>query len=119
MGVQSSKRIDGMIRWTSPKSILETVTNVALVTVSALIIWSFATRPSLWLGRSGRAGDAVAIGTRLGSPSGYSWASHSKTLILAIREGCVYCKDSAPFYRRLSDLRQRNELRANFLAVMP
>jgi hypothetical protein len=119
MRVHSLHGLDQMIRSTSAKSILEILTNVALVAVSALIIWSFATRPGIWLGRSARAGDAVAVGTLLGPPSGYSWASHSRTLMLAIREGCMYCKNSVPFYRRLSDLRQKSQLRANFLAVMP
>jgi|SRR5882724_7249490 len=108
-----------MIKWPSLKSVLETSTNVALIVVSALIIWSFATHSSVWLRRSTRAEDAIALGSRLSPPAGYSWASHSKTLILAIREGCVYCKNSVPFYKRLSDLREKSQMRAAFLAVMP
>jgi hypothetical protein len=108
-----------MINLASPKSVLETLTNVALIVVSGLLIWSFATHSSVWLRWPVHTGDAVAIGTRVGPPSGYAWASHSKTLILAIREGCVYCKNSVPFYQRISELRQKSQLRAAFLAVMP
>jgi len=31
----------------------------------------------------------------------------------------VYFKNSVPFYQRISDLRQKSQLRAAFLAVMP
>ncbi len=106
-------------RLTSPKTLLETLTNVAIVTVSGIVLWSFVMRSDVWPHRAPHADGAIAVGAHIAPPPGYSWASHSRTLILAIREGCVYCKNSVPFYRRLSGLRERSQLRANFLAVMP
>lgn len=42
---------------------------------------------------------AIAAGTKLSIP-GVTWTSQ-KTLLIAIRPGCHFCTDSAPFYRRL------------------
>lgn len=33
-----------------------------------------------------------------------NWRSHARTLVLALRYGCHYCQESAPFYKRLLDL---------------
>jgi len=45
------------------------------------------------------------------------WDQHSKTLVIALREGCHFCSDSAPFYRRLvSEAGTRN---VRVVAVFP
>jgi thiol-disulfide isomerase/thioredoxin len=49
----------------------------------------------------------------------YSWASQSRTLVLALKEGCTFCEASAPFYRRLSEMARRGEISARLLAVFP
>ena len=51
--------------------------------------------------------------------SGYNYASHQGTLVLAIRKGCHYCDESMPFYKRLADLEKEQKLHAHLLAVMP
>lgn len=51
--------------------------------------------------------------------AGYNWSSNSKTLVIAIREGCPYCDASMPFYRQLGEQERSNMLRAHVLVVMP
>jgi thioredoxin-related protein len=50
----------------------------------------------------------------------HDWRSHRKTLVLALRDGCHYCKDSASFYKRLSELERSDAIKDfHILAVFP
>lgn len=46
-----------------------------------------------------------------------NWANQSKTLILALRKGCHFCTESAPFYERLSKNAQDKNIK--LVAVLP
>ena len=49
---------------------------------------------------------------------GETFSSYSKTLVVAMREGCQYCAESVPFYQSL--LRQMSGVsEIRFLAVLP
>lgn len=39
-----------------------------------------------------------------------NWRSHARTLVLALRYGCHYCEESAPFYKHLLDLQAAGRL---------
>ncbi len=43
----------------------------------------------------------VKGGDRLPSMDGWDWGAHDRTLVFALRKGCHFCEDSAPFYQRL------------------
>jgi len=46
----------------------------------------------------------LAVGTSLaGRVPGVDWRKNGKTLVLAISTQCHFCKDSAPFYRKLHE----------------
>jgi hypothetical protein len=103
------------------KKMIEMTTNVAIIVVCGLLCWTAITHKTV---------DLRALAERDGAPprlkgltlpqlSGYRWGSHPETLVLALRGDCHYCKDSMPFYRRLSDLEKNNSLHAHLLAVMP
>ena len=63
--------------------------------------------------------DAMGLtGQSLAPPAGYSWSSYPKTLVIALRRSCPYCKASLPFYKQLSDLEKSSVLRAHLLVVM-
>ena len=42
----------------------------------------------------------VPVGTKLVVPD-IDWAKNGHTLVLALNEGCRFCSESAPFYKRL------------------
>ena len=50
---------------------------------------------------------------------GIDWQSNDRTLILALKKGCHYCEDSMPFCRRLAQMSEEKELKANLVAVFP
>ena len=102
------------------KSTLEYVTNILLVVVCSLLVWSFVThrifsqpspepsttKPSL-------------VGTSLSPIPNHPWNGTRSTLVIAIRLGCPFCRASMPFYRHLSELQRAKQLNADLLLVMP
>jgi len=94
---------------------LETVTNIAIVTVA--IIASAVLVKNYLLSKPRREPPPqIGVGERLALP-GVDWAGYGNTLVLALSPGCDSCSESAPFYRRLkTDL--PNE-RVHFTAITP
>ena len=63
--------------------------------------------------------DGSLVGQTLAEFPGYSWSTHLKTLVIACRIGCPYCRASMSFYRQLGEQEKSNMLRAHVLFVMP
>jgi hypothetical protein len=77
----------------------------------------------LWLldVTSARMGQSIPDAPPTGSlitVSDFNWAGSKQTLVLALREGCHFCTDSAEFYRRLAVVARR-EKNTRLLAVLP
>ncbi len=49
----------------------------------------------------------------------YNWKAHDRTLVLALRSGCHFCEASMPFYRKLAQLEQSNQIGVHLIAVFP
>jgi thiol-disulfide isomerase/thioredoxin len=111
----------------SVRKLLETLANVAVLTVSCLLIWVLISHRALFFHGAQRETQATPtapapvslVGTTLLPVSGVKWADHNKTLVLAIRIGCHYCEASMPFYESLSQLAAAHKLHVHLLAVMP
>jgi hypothetical protein len=66
------------------------------------------------------ASHGLAVGKTLPPFERRDWHSHRETLLLALREGCHYCRDSAPFYKRLTELERSGAIKDfHILAVFP
>lgn len=103
------------------RKVIEVITNISILIVCGLICWTLITHKTFNL-RTIFAGGGEEVhleGRSLPALPGYRWADHQKTLVLAIREGCHFCANSLPFYKRLADLEKSNTLHAHVLAVMP
>jgi thioredoxin-related protein len=61
----------------------------------------------------------VKVGDQLPGLHAYNWKAHDRTLVLALRNGCHFCEDSMPFYRRLAQLEQSNQIGVHLIAVFP
>lgn len=57
-----------------------------------------------------------AIGSRV-NLSDVNWSQHPKTLILALQTQCHFCNESAPFYKRLIEIVQNENVK--LVAVFP
>ena len=70
-----------------------------------------------WFTRPSALSHEPVIGTSLRGVD-FNWEGSKQTLVLALREGCRYCTDSADFYRRLAALGRRDK-NTRLLAVLP
>ena len=82
------------VTMTSTRKVIEVAANIAIFAACGLICWTF-----FHASRSVRGDTSVTRFNGLTEPplSGYSYASHRETLILAIHNGCHYCEESMPF----------------------
>jgi hypothetical protein len=72
------------------------------------------------IGGRGSQGHEIAGGQQLPRLAGYDWRSHKRTLVLALRDGCHYCEESAPFYRSMAALERDGRFGdIHILAVFP
>ncbi len=98
------------------KEKLEVVTNLALISLACVIGYHF------WQGRRTAQNPwpaSVKIGDQLPSLPAYDWKAHDRTLVLALRNGCRFCEESIPFYRKLAELEKSNQIDAHLIAVFP
>jgi hypothetical protein len=61
----------------------------------------------------------LPVGEKISAPPGYDWHRSPPTLLVAVRDGCVYCERSYPLYRRLEGLERDNHLNAHLLMFTP
>ena len=66
-----------------------------------------------------RQAKEVKAGDRLTRLDGWDWAAHDRTLVLALRKGCHFCEDSAPFYQRLLSEHSRDGSSTAIVAAFP
>ncbi|HKV93488.1 MAG TPA: hypothetical protein VJW20_13155 [Candidatus Angelobacter sp.] len=98
---------------TSLKDKIEITTNILIVLVLLTIGGTYVKS------RLGSHTVNLSPGKKISAPHGYDWHDHAPTLVVAVRQGCVYCERSYPLYRRLEGLEHDNHLKAHMLIVMP
>ncbi len=96
----------------SAKSVIETSTNIALLTVCCLLGCLFVSHRDLWLhGKVQTPSDSSLMGEVLTQLPEYDWKSHEMTLVVAMRSDCHFCQASMPFYKHLAELQADNRFR--------
>jgi len=98
------------------KEKLEVVTNIVLMSLACVIGYHF------WQSR--RTFEyplpiSLKVGDQLPSLPAYDWKGHERTLVLALRNGCRFCEESIPFYRRLAEQEESNQIDVHLIAVFP
>lgn len=82
---------------------VELIANVTIIVAAVLIAGVVAEK---YFFRSTPRGRPARLQPVIGSKvdlSSVNWASHPKTLILALQRGCRFCEESAPFYKRIAE----------------
>ncbi len=98
------------------KNKIEATANVAVI-VLAVVIGSVFLKDRFATPRL--APNEVKVGDQLPGLHAYNWKAHERTLVLALRNGCHFCEDSMPFYRKLAQLEQSNQIGVHLIAVFP
>lgn len=99
------------------KKWLEIISNIAILVVALLMIFSFA-KTKVFSSHSVEQPSLIA-GTPLTALSAYDWSKHDQTLVLVLQKGCRFCENSAPFYRQLAEMERQQRLKAHLVAVFP
>lgn len=98
------------------KNRIEVAANL-IVIVLAVVVGSVYLRDRLAM--RGLEGKEIKAGDRLPRLEGWEWGAHDRTLVLALRKGCHFCEDSAPFYQRLAATQQEDRSNIAIVAVFP
>jgi hypothetical protein len=98
------------------KAKVEVAANIAVILL-AVVIGSVFLRDRFAI--LGPGPNEVKVGDQLPGLHAYTWKAHERTLVLALRNGCHFCDESMPFYRRLAKLEQSNQIDAHLIAVFP
>ncbi len=98
------------------KNKVEVAANVAVILL-AVVIGSVFLKDRF--GISGQDLNEVKAGDQLPGLPAYKWNAHERTLVLALRSGCHFCEASMPFYRKLAQLEQSNQIGVHLIAVFP
>jgi hypothetical protein len=100
------------------KKWLEIATNILVIGMAgALVFTFFHYRLAPWQQTPQAA--LIQAGDTLKPVPGVSLAPAGDTLLLAIRNGCEYCENSMPFYKKLLELRAEGKISVPIFAVLP
>ena len=92
---------------------IESIANIVII-LSGLVLCIRFIRPDLL--SFNRQDTSIRVGAKLDLP-GVDWSSHDQTLVLVLQEGCRYCAESAPFYKRLA-LETEQSTRVHLVALL-
>jgi len=98
------------------KAKVEVAANLAVILL-AVVIGSVFLRDRFAI--LGPGPNEVKVGDQLPGIRAYNLKAHERTLVLALRNGCHFCDESMPFYRRLAKLEQSSQIDAHVVAVFP
>ena len=97
----------------------EHLANVAIIVVAILLGAVLVRRYLLPAAPPPSPSEAARIkpGTKLSLP-GVDWGGSSRTLLMVLSTNCRYCTESAPFYQRLAQEKEKHD-DLGLLAVLP
>lgn len=81
------------------KNKLETITNVTIIIVSIIFVTTLIYH-SYFRGGETESSLNLKVGTRI-NLTNVKWNVSNKTFVLVLKKGCVYCAESADFYKKL------------------
>jgi hypothetical protein len=95
---------------------LVTVTNLAIVIV-ALLLSVLCVKKYLLVPAKPTPLPPITLGTKI-SIANVDWSRSRRTFVVALQEGCHFCTESAPFYKRLV-VRASTNKNLRLIAVLP
>lgn len=100
------------------KTLLEVVTNIAVLLVAAVFLgnfaWNYAHRQPAQQLRPG-----LAKGKSFAPLHGVDYSHAPQTLLIAMNTECGYCKESIPFYQQLVSNRTEQNKNTKLIAIFP
>lgn len=94
---------------------LQTTANIAVLVASMAVLWIAWQRTQT---PTPEPPPTYAVGERIDAVDGLDLRASPHTLLMALREDCRFCKDSVPFYQRLTAAAEGTAGRAFQLTVV-
>lgn len=110
----------GQIGWTmkakpSTARVIELISNIVIIVVPVIV--GVVIVKARYFSTPPHAIVRPSVGTSIDIP-GEHFLDHEETLIFALQNGCHYCEESAPFYRRLiSEINHRDGI--HLMVLLP
>jgi hypothetical protein len=79
----------------------EIVANVAIIALAIMLGFFLVKKEFFSTPNNPKPDFEIATGTKISLPD-IDWAKNNQTLIIALKTGCHFCKESAPFYQQLT-----------------
>jgi hypothetical protein len=105
---------------------LDIFANIAIILVALLIGFSLirqqithAKAANKALAASASMENSLVPGNYLPPPEGYQWAQHDRTLMVALRYGCIHCEHNMQLYQHIQNQIQRSNARTSLLSIFP
>jgi thioredoxin-related protein len=101
------------------KSVLEIVTNVAVVLVAIILLcfisWNYFDRQTIPIIKNG-----LQKGKTVDEFKQFNLKNSNQTLIIAINSNCNFCIESVPFYSQLLSKQQdKHDINTQIIAIFP
>jgi hypothetical protein len=97
---------------------LEVVANIAIITLVVLLAVSLF-RQHIYRAKANESGTELSQGKSVLAPAGYRWEQHSRTLLMALRYGCVHCERNMELYREIESKFGKGSAETQLLAIFP
>lgn len=81
--------------------VLDRAGSIAIIIASIVFVGVVVHKYLIAEKRASAPPDKIPIGKKLDLP-GINWEGNGHTVVIALQKGCIYCTESAPFYRRLN-----------------
>jgi hypothetical protein len=91
-------------------------TNIAIAVVALLLV-VVCIKKFFLAGAKPRPLPAIQVGTKISVPN-VDWSRSRETMLVVLQDGCRFCTESSPFYRRLVEQSSRNA-GVRLIAVLP
>jgi hypothetical protein len=104
---------------------LDIFANVAITVVALLIGITLIRQQISHAATAKKLAAAAALessldpGKHISPPAGYEWSQHDRTLLMALRYGCVHCEKNMPFYQQMQNQINKSEAKTSLLSIFP
>jgi hypothetical protein len=61
----------------------------------------------------------LSLGKYVAAPDGYRWEDHNRTLLFALRYGCIHCERNMELYREIQTKLRKSSSEVQLLSIFP
>jgi len=104
---------------------LDIFANIAIILATILIGFSlihqqiYRAKTAKALSAAASMDKSITPGNYLPPPAGYQWGQHDRTLMVALRYGCIHCERNMQLYKSMQNQIEHGKTKTALLSVFP